>query len=81
MQNNYITLSELPMGGYGIISRLPCDDKLKKQLMNLGLICGTRIEAVCKSPSGNPCAYSFRGTLMAIRKSDTDKIIITDYGE
>ena len=81
MQNNYITLSELPMGSCGIISRLPYDDKLKKQLMNLGLICGTRIEAVCKSPSGNPCAYSFRGTLMAIRKSDTDKIIITDYGE
>ena len=81
MQNNYITLTELPMGGCGIIYRLPRDDKLKKQLKNLGLICGTRIEAVCKSPGGDPCAYSFRGTLMAIRKKDTDKIIITDYRE
>lgn len=80
MENVYIRLSDLPLGRTGTVFRMPYEHKLRKQLMNLGMIYGTEIESVCKSPSGDPCAYSFRGTLMAIRKKDAEKIIIK-FGE
>ena len=43
---------------------------LKRRLLDLGIIKGTKIIPVLKSPSGDPTAFEVRGTLIALRKED-----------
>ena len=45
-------------------------------MLDLGIISGTVIIPVLKSPSGDPRAFEVRGTLLAIRKEDACKIIV-----
>lgn len=47
---------------------------VKRRMLDLGLIPGTYIKPVLKSPSGSPRAYEVRGSLIAIRTEEAKKI-------
>lgn len=47
-----------------------------QRLLDIGLIPGTRVKCVLKSITGNPKAYLIRGSVIAIRNGDAEKIII-----
>ncbi len=64
------SLNELKMGEIGKISKIIGEETIKRRLLDLGLIEGTKIKAVLISPSGDPRAFEFRGSLIAIRKED-----------
>lgn len=49
---------------------------IRRRLLDLGLIKGTKIVPVLISPSKDPRAFEVRGSLIAIRKEDANKIII-----
>ena len=76
MENNK-PLSALSVGEDGKISYLLCDGGIRRRLMDIGLIPGTNVVCVGKSPLGDPKAYMIRGKTVAIRNSDARKIIIT----
>lgn len=65
-----MVLSEMKMGDKGIIKKLEVEENIKRRLLDLGLIEGTLIKCVLKSPFGDPLAYLVRGTVVAIRKED-----------
>ena len=44
--------------------------------MDLGILPGTRIEAVMRSPMGDPVAYRVRGALVALRQGQARQIVI-----
>jgi Fe2+ transport system protein FeoA len=44
--------------------------------MDLGIVPGTEIEVELESMSGDPLAYKIRGTTIALRKNQTEKIYI-----
>lgn len=48
----------------------------RRRLMDLGIVPGTEIVAELESISGDPVAYKIRGTTIALRKIQTDKIYI-----
>jgi len=54
------------------------DGPHKQRLCSLGIIEGTVIESLYKSPSGNPVAYLIRGTVFALRNETAEKIIIEE---
>lgn len=64
------SLNELKMGEIGKISKIIGEEAIKRRLLDLGLIEGTKIKPVLISPSGDPRAFEFRGSLIAIRKED-----------
>ena len=66
-----MNLSELPLNTVGIIDNLNCTGNIRRRMLDLGLINGTKIMPVFKSPSGDPVAYEIRKTLIAIRKEDS----------
>lgn len=70
-------LSELPIGSSAKIQDLRARDKQRRRLLDLGFIPGTTVMAKRKSPSGDPIAYLIRGTLLALRKEETDLITVT----
>lgn len=77
MKKNIGTLNELPLNKNGYVESLNCTGNLRRRLLDLGLIKGTRITPVLISPSKDPRAFEIRGTLIAIRKDDANSIVIT----
>ena len=71
---NKCTINKLKTGEHAIINKLHTKGALRKRLQNIGLIDGTHIECVCKSPMGDPSAYLIRGAVIAIRNSDSKDI-------
>jgi ferrous iron transport protein A len=45
-------------------------------MLDLGLIQGTRVEALQKSPSGDPIAYEIRGAVIALRSEEASQILV-----
>jgi len=71
---NKMSLDKLPINIVGKVNDIRCVEGIKRRLLDLGIIKGTKIEPVLLSPSGDPRAFSVRGTLIAIRKEDAKNI-------
>lgn len=69
-------LRDLKIGEKGIIVDTDVHHTQKRRILDLGIIENTEIEAVFKSPSGDPVAYNVRGAIIAIRSEDAEKIYI-----
>ena len=71
-----MNLYELPLNKVGTVDNLNCNGNIRRRLLDLGLVRGTKITPVFKSPSGDPTAYEIRKTLIALRKEDVKFIDI-----
>ena len=71
-------LTQLRPGERGIVTDIAATP-LKDRLRDLGLTDGTEIACVMRSPLGDPCAYSIRGAVIAMRNRDADAVQV-DYG-
>ncbi len=69
-------LNTLPIGKVGTVSALVSHDSERRRMLDLGLVKGTQVTALQKSPSGDPVAYFIRGAVIALRKEDASKILI-----
>ena len=58
------TLNELKIEEIGVVYRIMGEETIKRRLLDLGLIEGTNIKPVLVSPSGDPRAFEFRGSLI-----------------
>mgnify|MGYP000939218407 CR=1 FL=1 len=77
MNNNQIPLNQLPIGKKANVSALTSDGTIRRRMLDLGVICGTEIEPLYKSPSGNPAAYLIRGAVIALRSDVSEKIMVS----
>lgn len=77
MCNNTISLDKIEINRLAVIKCMKCSGNERRKLQDLGLICGTKIKAVQKSPCGNPTAYCFRGAVVALRDCDAKKIFVS----
>lgn len=69
-------LSSLCVGQSATVKEIMKDSPLRKRLLDIGLIPGTKVKCILKSVTGNPKAYLFRGNVTAIRNQDAQKVII-----
>lgn len=76
MNQNYIPLNKLPVGQKATVASLLSKGTERRRMLDLGLVRGTTIEALQKSPSGDPIAYFIRGAVIALRDEDACKILI-----
>jgi ferrous iron transport protein A len=72
-----ISLNKLPTGQKGRVLHLKSDDTFRRRLLDLGIVVGTEIESLYKSPSGNPVAYFIRGAVIALREDVSDGILVS----
>lgn len=79
MKSNIINLNELKLNECGTIKEVKCEGSIKRRLLDLGLVKGTKINPVLVSPSKDPRAFEIRGSLIAIRKEDAENIIVYNY--
>lgn len=76
MHAQLMTLNKLPIGSSALVRELQAQDNTRRRMLDLGLINNTLVEAVCKSPSGDPVAYQIRGAVIALRSEEASTIII-----
>lgn len=76
MSVNMLPLNFLPLGKKAKVMVLTSDGITRRRMLDLGLISGTKIEALQKSPSGDPIAYDIRGAVIALRSEEASKIIV-----
>ena len=76
MNMTLLSLNHLPIGRKGTVLSLESDGFERRRMLDLGLIQGTIVEALQRSPSGDPIAYFIRGAVIALRDEDARKITI-----
>ncbi|HHV59710.1 MAG TPA: ferrous iron transport protein A [Clostridiaceae bacterium] len=76
MNNQYIPLNSLPIGKKARVKALVSDGNLRRRMLDFGLISDTLVEALQKSPSGDPVAYHIRGAVIALRSEEASQIIV-----
>lgn len=74
MKDQNIDLNQLELDKEGIIESIDCDTNIKRRLLDLGLVKGTKIIPILVSPSKDPRAFIVRGSIIAIRKEEAKKI-------
>ncbi len=71
-----IHLDDLPLQIMGTVDTLNCKNAIRRRLLDLGIVKGTKITPILKSPSGDPTAFLIRGSLIALRKEDANLILV-----
>lgn len=69
-------LCGLKPGEAGVVCGIIGSGAMRRRLLDIGLIPGTRVECVGCSPGGDPVAYYIRGAVMAIRREDSAAVRI-----
>lgn len=69
-------LYELKPGECGTIRSVVGTDSTSKRLRDIGFTKGTKIEAIQKSPLGDPVAYLVRGSVFALRHETAGNVRI-----
>lgn len=64
------SLREMLKGEKGIVTGLTSEKMMKMRLRDIGLIEGTEVECLGKSPLGDPSAFLIRGAVIALRGED-----------
>ncbi|MBC5580127.1 ferrous iron transport protein A [Anaerofilum sp. BX8] len=70
------SLTNLKVGQRARVTALRSDGSMRRRLQDIGLIAGTEVECVQKSPAGDPVAYLIRGALIALRSEDSARVMI-----
>lgn len=76
MSLSALPLSRLQEGDQGDVTSLSLSGEIRRRLQDLGIIEGTPIRCLYRSIFGDPCAYLIRGSVIALRNCDTQKIEI-----
>lgn len=74
------TMAQLQVGDGAKITHLAIEGGLRRRLQDIGLIAGTAVRCVGKSPGGDPMAYAIRGAVIALRQEDAARIFVSREG-
>ncbi len=75
--NQEICLHDMKVGERGTVRTLLAKDSIRRRLFDIGLVHGTAVECVGRSPGGDPAAYLIRGAVIAIRDADSAGITVS----
>lgn len=73
------TLASLPRGSRAIVTGVLADGITRRRLMDLGLVPGTRVEMIRRSPVGDPTAFNVRGAVIALRKEVAGQVLVRQW--
>lgn len=63
-------LNQVRPGERARVQTLETAGSMRRRLLDIGLVEGTEVECVGRSPGGDPAAYLIRGAVIAIRDTD-----------
>ena len=76
LHQGFHTLDQLPIGESAVVDQVGGGREVCRRLMEMGLLAGTRVEAVRKAPLGDPLNIRLRGYLLSLRLADAAEITL-----
>ncbi|ATD53789.1 FeoA family protein [Clostridium chauvoei] len=73
---NQNTLNKIKSNNYVEVINLDVNGDMRRRFLDLGIIKGTRIKILYRSPLGDPRAYLIRGAVIAIRDEEAEHIYV-----
>mgnify|MGYP001082860397 CR=1 FL=1 len=70
-QDNVYRLSQVPIGSLARVISIAVDGLMRHRLLDLGLVPNTLVKVKRSSPYGDPTAYEFRGSVIALRSEES----------
>lgn len=77
MSGKVIPLHQLPLGSFARVVELRLEGLPRRRMLDLGLVTDSVVEAVRRSPAGDPIAYYIRGALIALRREESSQILVS----
>lgn len=71
-----IALCDLKVGQSSTVVSVNAKGDILRRFLDIGIVNGTKIKCVFKSPLGDPTAFLIRGAVIALRKEDSINIIV-----
>jgi Fe2+ transport system protein FeoA len=71
-----LTLEKLEINETATIVKIYGEDDLVVRLSEAGFIPGSQVTSVLKTPFGGPAAYKIQGAKIALRREDSEKIVV-----
>ena len=72
------SLNDLKLGEACKVIKNEAATNIRRRLLDIGLVRGSIVKPILISPGGDMVAYQIKGALIAIRKEDTQKIIVEE---
>ena len=69
-------MDRVPEGKMVKVTNLLSTGSMRRRLQDIGLIEGTKVECLQKSPAGDPIAYLIRGAVIALRSEDSSSVMV-----
>lgn len=70
------TLHNMHEGTSAKVKTLLNEGSMRRRLQDMGLIEGTKVICLQRSPAGDPIAYLIRGAVIALREEESSKILV-----
>ncbi len=74
-------LSELKVGDKAEVTALKAESVIRRRIMDMGLIKGTRFKVLRVAPLGDPIEIFFKGLYLAMRKTEAEGVVVCKVGE
>lgn len=71
------TLDMLNVGEEAVVASLSSEGAERRRMVDLGILPGTRIEVLMRSPLGDPIAYRVRGATVALRREQAKRVAVS----
>lgn len=71
-----ISLNDIKPGCCAVVTGISTAGSMRRRLLDIGLVEGTRVECIGRSPGGDPSAYLIRGAVIAIRAADCCGVLV-----
>lgn len=73
-------LSELHVGDKAEVTGLEAEGSVRRRLLDMGLISGTRFKVLRVAPLGDPVEIFFKGMYLSLRKSEAEGVLVSTHG-
>ncbi|MDD2421755.1 MAG: FeoA family protein [Heliobacteriaceae bacterium] len=71
-------LKAIPNGAFAYVTKVNTAGLTRRRLLDLGLVPGTRVEVVRRSPMGDPIAVKIRGAIIALRAEESGLVMVRE---
>ncbi len=71
-------LCDISPGNAAVVSDMYAEGSIRRRLRDIGLVEGTHVECLMKSPLGDPTAYLIKGAVIALRQEDAASVAVEE---
>ncbi|XES76863.1 MAG: ferrous iron transport protein A [Candidatus Bathyarchaeia archaeon] len=73
-------LSELKPGQEATVIKIQETGAVRRRIMDMGLIRGSKVKVVCRAPLGDPLELEIRDYKLTLRRKEAENILVSTDG-